>query len=395
MTSHSHARQSRNAGRAAIGAVVALVTALTLLAPGSALAQEALCTRDVAWGENRPQWAADVLALTNAHRATLGLSQLSVSATLTTAAEWKAAHMANFDYFGHDDPARSWDQRIEDCGYPYGAGENIAYGYRSPLDVFQGWLDSPGHRTNIENPNYRVIGVGAVVDDAGRLYWVQNFGTRPDPVVTPPTATTPTTAPTPTATATPSSSSSFTAPVAAADATIVEEDATVRLNPVANDRVGAGGVLEIVYVEDPSHGSIIEGDGNELIYQPDPNFTGTDSFYYWVGDQMDRTCRGQITVTVEPRNDAPIARADAAAVRPRGTVLLKVLDNDLDVDGDPISLAGLDRRPSFGAVNVDTVSGLVTYRPRRGTTGRTETITYSVTDGGASAVGTIRIRIRR
>lgn len=387
--------------------MAALVVAATVFVPASVSAQEALCVRDPAWAENRPQWAAEMFALTNAHRATLGLAPLTVSPTLTTAAEWKAAHMARFDYFGHDDPTRSWSQRIEECGYPYGAGENIAYGYRTPLDVFQGWLGSPGHRTNIENPNYRVIGVGAAVNATGRPYWVQNFGTRSDASTTPapttPTVAAPAPAPTtaspapstaPSVPATSPPTSSFTAPVAADDSSTVEEDGTLRLDPTINDRVGAGGVLEIAYVEDPTHGTIVAGDGNELIYRPDPNFTGKDSFYYWVGDQLERTCRGQISITVEPQNDAPTARTDTAAVRPRSTVLLNVLDNDLDVDGDAISLAGLGRGPRFGAVEADTSSGLVTYRPRRGTTGRIDTITYSVTDGGTSAVGTIRIRIR-
>ena len=92
--------------------------------------------------------------------------------------------MAKYVYMAHADPAppvaRSVGDRLLACGYPAssaGWGENIAYGYTSADAVMQGWLNSPGHRANIENPSYRAIGVGAAASSAGRLYWTQEFGT--------------------------------------------------------------------------------------------------------------------------------------------------------------------------------------------------------------------------
>ena len=162
--------------------------ALTLMVGlGAAPVQRAVaggmgCTVDPDWGTLKTTWAEEVVALTNAHRATLGLRALTLSDSLTKAAEWKAAHMANFKYMSHDDPAppvdRSWDDRIEDCGYTAGMGENIAYGYRSPAAVVAGWLGSTGHRENIENPDYRVMGMGAAATGDGVVYWAQTFGTR-------------------------------------------------------------------------------------------------------------------------------------------------------------------------------------------------------------------------
>ena len=74
--------------------------------------------------------------------------------------------MAYYGYMQHDDPAppiaRLWYQRVQACGYAgSGMGENIAYGYPTPQDVMNGWLNSPGHKANIENASYRAIGVGA------------------------------------------------------------------------------------------------------------------------------------------------------------------------------------------------------------------------------------------
>ena len=57
------------------------------------------------------------------------------------------------------------------------AGENIAKGYSTPERVVDAWMNSPGHRANILNPSYTMIGVGYVYDpyttDAN--YWTQVF----------------------------------------------------------------------------------------------------------------------------------------------------------------------------------------------------------------------------
>ena len=364
---------------------------LSVLAPATASAQETGCNRDAAWAQIRTDWAADVLALTNAHRLTLGLAPLAPSGTLNKAAEWKAAHMANFNYFSHDDPTRSWDQRIRDCGYTHGAGENIAYGYRTPQEVVTGWLNSDGHRRNIENANYKVLGVGAAVAGSGRIYWVQNFGLRADSSVTEPPPATPVppvveeTAPAP---------DTIQAPVATPDSITVGEDETLQLDIMSNDLVGEGGELEIVYREDPSHGSLSEGPNGTLMYKPDANFAGQDTFYYWISDQFERTCGARVTIDVQPENDAPSARLDFATVRPGKTTFVRVTANDVDVDGDQLAFDGLDQQPRFGSAGA--TDGVVTYRARRGTSGKTDTITYLVNDGnGGIALGTLRIRIRR
>jgi uncharacterized protein YkwD len=118
------------------------------------------------WPAAFPQVAADVVARVNAHRAGRGLAPLAVSPTLTAAAEWKARHMAQYGYMEHNDPAppvqRSPFERMQACGYPERAlaGENIAAGYDSAASVMAGWLGSPGHRANIERPEFQAIGVG-------------------------------------------------------------------------------------------------------------------------------------------------------------------------------------------------------------------------------------------
>ena len=129
-------------------ALAGLAAAAIAFAPGQHVAQSEAavaagvgdCNPDAAWPASRQDYADQVVALVNQHRASLGLVQLKVSPTLTAAAVWKARHMAYYRYMAHDDPAppvaRTWFQRVQACGYAgYGAGENIAYGYTTPSAV--------------------------------------------------------------------------------------------------------------------------------------------------------------------------------------------------------------------------------------------------------------------
>ena len=55
------------------------------------------------------------------------------------------------------------------------AGENIAWGQKTPEQVMEAWMNSDGHRANILNAKFTKIGVGQYRDAAGRNYWVQLF----------------------------------------------------------------------------------------------------------------------------------------------------------------------------------------------------------------------------
>jgi uncharacterized protein YkwD len=162
--------------------LAALLCAVTITARIPAAEAASDCSPADSWPAPRADLAAQVVDLINAHRAQLGLATLAVSPTLTAAATWKARHMAAYGYMAHDDPApptaRTPGQRLAACGYPEASwGENIASGFQTAQDVVNGWLASPGHRANIDRPEYRATGVG-VAGDTG--YWAQTFGTVVD-----------------------------------------------------------------------------------------------------------------------------------------------------------------------------------------------------------------------
>ncbi len=59
------------------------------------------------------------------------------------------------------------------AGYKDPAGENIARGFSAANSVVRAWLNSPSHRKNIMNCQFRTIGIGFNGDGD---YWVQDFG---------------------------------------------------------------------------------------------------------------------------------------------------------------------------------------------------------------------------
>ena len=123
-----------------------------------------------------PTAADQVVTLVNAERAAAGCPALAVSDALTTAAQGHSDDMSANDYFSHTSlDGSTASDRAEAAGFTGTAlGENIAAGQRTPQDVMAAWMGSDGHRANILNCGYTVIGVGLNEDG---WYWTQMFGT--------------------------------------------------------------------------------------------------------------------------------------------------------------------------------------------------------------------------
>lgn len=119
---------------------------------------------------------AAVADLVDQERGSAGCGTLERDTRLDAAARLHAEDMAVNDYFSHtSQDGRDPTDRAAEQGYEGGVGENIAAGYPDADAVMEGWMNSEGHRANILNCDYDVIGIG-VADRDGTLYWVQNFG---------------------------------------------------------------------------------------------------------------------------------------------------------------------------------------------------------------------------
>lgn len=126
----------------------------------------------------------EVLRLVNDHRVSLGRDVLVMDTALRRCARGHSRHMRGdvHLFFAHQNPeGDSPGDRLRRNGISFtAAGENIAAGQTSPAAAFNAWINSPGHRSNIENASWRRTGVGYQpgVSTAGyRHYWTQVFST--------------------------------------------------------------------------------------------------------------------------------------------------------------------------------------------------------------------------
>lgn len=120
-----------------------------------------------------------VLQIVNTERAKEGCGPVTSNDLLATAAQRHSADMAAQDYFSHTSlDGRDPGDRITAAGYRWSTyGENIAKGQRTPADVMESWMNSPGHRANILNCSFKEMGIGKV-DSGGGPVWTQKFGAR-------------------------------------------------------------------------------------------------------------------------------------------------------------------------------------------------------------------------
>jgi len=133
---------------------------------------------DAGGGDDAPyaDSESEILGIVNDRRAENGCGDLARDSRLDTAARLHAEDMAENDYFDHtSQDGRTPTDRANAQGYEGGVGENIAMGYPDAESVMEGWMNSEGHRANILNCGYDVIGIGAY-DRDGTIYWVQMFG---------------------------------------------------------------------------------------------------------------------------------------------------------------------------------------------------------------------------
>lgn len=110
--------------------------------------------------------------LMNAHRESVGCQPLAARADLAAVAQGHSVDMNDREYFSHTDPSgMSPFDRMALANISFSAaGENIARVQGSGAEVLDAWLNSPGHRANIENCAFKQHGVGL---ENG--YWTHMF----------------------------------------------------------------------------------------------------------------------------------------------------------------------------------------------------------------------------
>jgi uncharacterized protein YkwD len=121
-----------------------------------------------------------VFDLVNQERASAGCPAVTIDTSLMMTSSNHSEDMATNNFFDHTgSDGSSVAQRATAAGYAWSrVGENIAAGHSSPSEVMDGWMNSPGHRANILNCEYRNVGIGYVYKSGSTYghYWTQDFG---------------------------------------------------------------------------------------------------------------------------------------------------------------------------------------------------------------------------
>ncbi len=187
------------------------------------------------------------------------------------------------------------------------------------------------------------------------------------------------------------------APVAVTDSYVTDEDTLLSVpasGVLANDYDVDGDALTAELVSDVSHGTLTLNANGSFNYQPAANYNGVDNFTYRAVDLMLNSNVVMVTININPVNDVPSAGNNNFNLSQGGTLTVPapgVLNNDTDIDGDPLTAVKLTN-PAHGTLTLNA-NGSFTYKPVASYYG-TDQFTYCASDGVAcSASATVFLNI--
>jgi hypothetical protein len=188
-------------------------------------------------------------------------------------------------------------------------------------------------------------------------------------------------------------------PLAFDNAYTIVEDSTATGNVIADDTgPGAdsdpdGDPLTAVLDEDVAvdKGTLGFDPDGSFIFTPTLDYYGIVTFTYHATDAISDSNTALVTITVTAENDAPEAVDDNAATTEETPVLVDVLANDDDADGDPLTLNAVGV-PDVGTAVLSNTQ--VLYTPENRLDTYDAVLTYTISDGaGEFATATVTISV--
>ena len=164
----------------------------------------------------------------------------------------------------------------------------------------------------------------------------------------------------------------------------------VEIDVLANDFDPDGDPLEISSFTQPTNGSVTQL-GDQLLYQPDQLFFGEDSFTYTINDGRGGEATATVFVDVVFANQAPVANPDAARGPANVPIVVDVLANDFDPDGDPIEVIDVFQVMGAASDAVINADGTISFTISASCSGF-NLFRYTITDPfGATATANVTV----
>ncbi|WP_420643924.1 Ig-like domain-containing protein [Candidatus Leptofilum sp.] len=173
---------------------------------------------------------------------------------------------------------------------------------------------------------------------------------------------------------------------------LLEDGGAIQIDVLANDAdPDDSDILSISSVSTPDNGGTAVINNNQIEYAPAPTFIGTETFTYTISDGRGGSDSALVTITIYESNSnaAPNANSDSPETLEDSSIIIHVLDNDHDPNGDLLSILAVGEAENGTAV---IQGNTIKYTPNQHFHGF-DSITYTVTDGEFTDVATVYITV--
>ncbi|MEY8251946.1 MAG: tandem-95 repeat protein, partial [Colwellia sp.] len=191
------------------------------------------------------------------------------------------------------------------------------------------------------------------------------------------------------------------APLLTPDVVEIQEDTQILINVLNND-IDIDDLIDVTtlnLVTQSQNGTLTLATTEEggVIYHPNLNFVGSDSFSYQVTDEAGSVGQAvEVIINVAGSNDAPIAQDDSVTTAEDSEVALNIISNDTDIEDTSVQVSNINilTQPVNGILIQDPQTAEFSYLPEQNYNGQ-DSFSYLVTDteGASSNSATVTISI--